>query len=118
MKTILITDDDEFLTSMYELSLKKDGVRVVVAHDGEQALAQMEKEKPDLMLLDLLMPKMDGFSVLQHMKEKNIHVPVVILSNLKGEMDQKRCKELGAKDYYCKSDMDLDALTAKVKALL
>lgn len=114
-KHILIVDDDEFLTSMYQLSLAKEHALITVAHDGEQAIAMLDKDQPDLLILDLLMPKVDGFSVLQHVKQKGYKFPVIILSNLKGEMDLKKCMDLGAKDFYCKSDTDLEALAEKVR---
>jgi len=117
-KHVLIVDDDEFLTSMYQLSLKKEFADIHIAHDGEEAIALIDKQQPDLLMLDLLMPKLDGFAVLKHVREKGYKFPVIILSNLKGDIDQKRCKELGAADFYCKSDTDLDALAEKVHEYL
>lgn len=119
MKTILITDDDEFLTSMYKLTLEKIGAEIIVAHDGEQALKMIGGKKPDLLILDLLMPKMDGFAVLQKLKEQGgAMFPIIILSNLREQMDQQKCHEMGARDFFCKSEMDLEELAEKVKKYL
>ena len=117
-KRILITDDDEFLTSMYKLSLHQSDREITLASDGLQAVSLIDKEQPDLLILDLLMPKMDGFAVLNHIREKHYRFPVIILSNVQDTMDQKKCLELGAKDFYCKSDTDLDGLVEKVRRFL
>ena len=85
-----------------------------VARDGEEALAAIERRPPDLLLLDLIMPRKDGLAVLQHIRQKGYAFPVVILSNLSGDMDPEKCFALGAKDYLVKSDMDEDELWPRV----
>ena len=114
-KKILIAEDDSFLTKMYKLNLDEDDWEVEIVANGEQATLSMDKEKPDILLLDLLMPKVDGFAVLEHVKRKGYTFPVIILTNLSQEVDQKKCKDLGAVGYFTKSDMDIDQLVSMVK---
>ena len=115
MKKVLITEDDQFLIKMYKLNLEQEGIEIDIAKNGEEAIAAMDKEQPSLLLLDLLMPKVDGFSVLEHYKEKAYDFPVIILSNLSQDVDREKCKELGAKDYFVKSDTDIEELVNMVK---
>ena len=118
-KTILIAEDDSFLVKMLKLNLEEiEDVNVAIAANGEIAIEKIDESLPDLLLLDLLMPKIDGFSVLEHIKEKGLDVPIVILSNLSQEIDQKKCNELGCKDYFVKSDMDVDELVKKLQTYL
>lgn len=114
-KKILIAEDDNFLQKMVTVSLQEEGFDVITANDGEQALQQLEKEKPDLMLLDILMPKLDGFAVLEKLKEQGNNVPIIVMSNLGQEEDVEKCKNLGAKDYCIKSDMEPGDLAKQVK---
>jgi len=114
-KKILIAEDDSFLMKMYKLNLDQSGWEIEIVEDGEKAIASMDKSKPDILLLDLLMPKVDGFAVLEHVNEKEYKFPVIIMSNLSQEVDQQKCKDLGAKDYFVKSDMDIDQLLTRVK---
>lgn len=117
-KSLLIAEDDPFMSKMYRFNLQEEGMEVRIAADGQETIAAIEKQKPDLLLLDLLMPKVDGFEVLTHIKTKGYTFPVIILSNLSQEIDQQKCKELGAKDYFVKSEMDLADLSEKVKTYL
>lgn len=113
-KNIYIVDDDDFLTSMYNLSIHGPEREVKIMHDGEAAVAAIDEKQPDLLILDLLMPKLDGFGVLQHIKEKGYTFPVIVLSNVEEAMDKAKCLEIGAKDYYSKNSTDLDILATKV----
>ena len=116
-KRILLVDDDVFLTTMYTLSL--DGLgEVEIAADGQVAIDSIDRSAPDILILDLLMPKVDGYAVLEHIRLKEYRFPIIILSNVSQEMDQKKCLELGAADYFCKSQMDLDELAKKVQKVL
>jgi len=114
-KRILIAEDDNFLVKMYTLELAGQGYEIEVAKNGKLALEAIEKQKPDLLLLDLLMPEVDGFAVLQGVKDKGYAFPVVVLSNLSQDIDREKCKALGAKDYFVKSDMELDQLKEIIK---
>ena len=78
----------------------------------------LEQDKPDLLLLDLLMPHTDGFAVLAYIHGKKYQFPVVILSNLSDDIDNEKCFQLGAKDYFIKSDMDEDELWPKIAPYL
>ena len=117
-KKILIAEDDQFLIKMYKLQLEDSSADVEIAVNGKEAIASINKEQPDLLLLDLLMPEVDGFQVLEHIKEKKYKFPVVILSNLSQEVDKDKCLALGAKDYFVKSDMDLEELGEKIAKYL
>lgn len=113
-KRIYIVDDDEFLTSMYNLSIHGPDREITIMHDGEAAIRALDTQIPDLLILDLLMPKLDGFGVLEHIRTKKYSCPVIVLSNVEDAMDKKRCMEIGAKDYYCKNSTDLESLANKV----
>jgi two-component system response regulator RstA len=115
---ILVAEDDPFLGETVRLSLLDHDVRVVLVGDGEQAIAALDKEQPDVLLLDLLMPKKDGLAVLQHIKERQYVFPIIILSNLSGDMTPEKCFALGAKDYLVKSDMDEEELWPCVQKYL
>lgn len=117
-KKILIAEDDSFLVKMYKLELGEEGFEVEVAKDGEKAIESMDKQQPDILLLDLLMPKVDGFKVLEHINEKKYKFPVVVFSNLSQDVDKKKCEELGAEEYFVKSDMDIQELSKKIKKYL
>jgi CheY-like chemotaxis protein len=116
-KTILIAEDDEILLRALYLLLHEGEYTIASASDGETALKMTERLKPDLVLLDLLMPKMNGFDYLRSIKAnpelKNI--PVFILSNLGDKDDIEKAKALGAEDYFIKANTDLSTLLDKVK---
>ncbi len=113
--TILIAEDDTFFSETIQLVLREHQVKTLIAKNGEEAIQMIDKRQPDLLLLDLLMPKKDGFAVLQYIREKRYTFPVIILSNLSDEMDDELCEELGVKGYYVKSDMDEDQLWPRIK---
>ena len=117
---IVLAEDDSFLTKVYGSLLKETGYEVTIVRDGDAALKAMNKRKTDLLLLDILMPKKDGFDVLKEMKEskKLKSIPVIVLSSLEQESDVKTAMELGAKDYFTKSDTEIETLISKVKKIL
>lgn len=115
---ILIAEDDAFLRETIQLSLEEHGVTVTVAADGQEAVEALERQAPDLLLLDLLMPVRDGLFVLQHIQDQGHTFPVIILSNLSGDMTPEKCFALGAKDYLVKSDMDENELWPRVQKFL
>jgi two-component system response regulator VicR len=112
---IILAEDEAFLKETIELELKANGAEVRTSMNGEEAIAEIEKQKPALLLLDLLMPKKDGYAVLQHIREKGYTFPIIILSNLSNDIDRDRCLALGAKDYFIKSDMDEDELWPRIQ---
>lgn len=117
IKKILVAEDEKAISKALVLKLNHEGFTATPAYDGEEALALLAKEKYDLVLLDLMMPKIDGFSVLTQMKTQGIKVPVIITSNLGQEEDIKRAKSLGALDYYVKSDTALSEIIDKIKSI-
>ena len=104
MKKILIVEDEKPMAHALELKLNNSGFEAKAVFNGEEALEILTKEKYDLVLLDLVMPKMDGFALLENLKKKKIKVSVIITSNLSQEEDETRAKSLGAKDFLVKSD--------------
>lgn len=116
-KIILLVEDDPFLNSLLKTRLTNEGFTVLNAADGDQALEMMKKEKLDLVLMDLILPKKSGFEVLEAVKEdpKAPKVPAIIISNLGQEEDIIRGKELGAIEYYVKAKTSIDDLVSKIK---
>jgi CheY-like chemotaxis protein len=119
MAKVLIAEDDKFLLKAYQVKLKGSQLEVKFASDGEEVLTALKTFKPDLLVLDLIMPKKDGFSVLEHIKAdpELKHIPVLVTSNLGQKEDIDRAKSLGAKDYIIKSDMSLSQLLSKIHSL-
>ena len=117
---ILIVEDDPFLSSLLKTRLTKEGFEVVRAADGEQALAMLKEQKPNLMLLDLILPKKSGFEVLEAARAdaETKSLPVIIISNLGQDDDIRRGKELGVLDYIVKARISLDDLVKKVHTAL
>lgn len=117
---ILIVEDDEFLSGMYVTKFSLEGFAVVYALDGEEGINKARQEKPHLILLDLLLPKKDGFEVLEELKQdqETKAIPVILLTNLSQESDIKRGKELGAADYLIKAYNIPSEVVKKVKTLL
>lgn len=106
-KRILLIEDEEMIRSMYSTKLNQDGFEVLLAEDGKVGLEIIEKENFDLILLDIIMPRMDGFLTLKQIrqKEKSKNIPVLMLTNLSTEDDREKGKKLGASGYLVKSSM-------------
>jgi CheY-like chemotaxis protein len=117
---ILLVEDDRFLRRAAEASLRQRGFAVTVAADGEEALAKVRAEIPDLILLDLLMPKLTGIEVLRALRaeEATKKIRVLILSNSSREQDLEAIKELGVTDYLVKANLSLQELGDRVAQLL
>lgn len=113
-------EDDIFLRKIYRDKLTKAGFKFIEATNGEEGLNKVTSEKPNLVLLDLILPRKNGFDVLIEMKKhkKSRDIPVIILSNLGQDTDIKRGFSLGAEDYLVKSDVSLSEVVEKVKRLL
>ncbi|HWT55740.1 MAG TPA: response regulator [Candidatus Microsaccharimonas sp.] len=116
-KTILLADDEQFIVIAYKDGLERAGYSVVVAHDGEEALQQAQATHPDLILLDLIMPKMNGFEVLRSLKEDAncATIPVVVLTNLSQSNDEEEARTAGAVDFVVKADISLKDLLARIE---
>lgn len=115
---ILLAEDDAFFQNFYSKKLTESNCVVDVARDGEEAISKILASRPDLLLLDLIMPKKDGFDVL---KEISLHeelkgMPVIVFSTLSQEQDVKKALSLGAADYVNKTFFDFDKLLAKIYA--
>ncbi len=119
-KKILMIEDDIFLRKIYRDKLMRAGFEFIEAINGEEGLSKVISEKPDLILLDLILPRKNGFEVLTEIKsKKNLRrIPVVILSNLAQEADKTRGLELGAADYLVKTDVTLAEVVEKIKEWL
>ena len=120
MKKIFIVEDDEFLRSLTVKRLEKENYNIAVAADGEQALKHLGTDSPDLVLLDLLLPGVDGFQVLEKMQgDANLSkIPVVVFSNLGQREDIEKAKGLGASDFLIKANFTLDDVVAKVNSYM
>jgi DNA-binding response OmpR family regulator len=118
MKKILIAEDEKPLAEALALKLGHAGYETVRAEDGEKAVELILAGGIDLIILDLIMPKVDGFGVLEEMKEKGISIPVIVASNLSQKEDEAKAKTLGATDYFIKSDVPISELVEKVKAII
>lgn len=119
-KRILVIEDDQFYASIFQRKLMIEGYDVVLASDGEQGLKAMREQKPDLILLDMIMPVKDGFETLKELKNDDTlkNIPVIILSNLGQEEDITKTKELGASDYIVKSNMSIAEMVEKVRQIV
>jgi len=117
---ILIIEDDRFLRELMVRKLKMENFEVVEAEDGAEGLKKIKEEKPDLVLLDLILPEMDGFEVLeQKRKDEEIkNIPVIILSNLGQKEEIDRGLQLGAKDYLVKAHFSPSEIIEKIKLFL
>ena len=119
-RRILLAEDDRFLRRAAEATLRKHGYAVIAAGDGEEALRLAQSERPDVILLDVIMPKMQGFEVLSRLKADSATraIPVIMLSNLSQPSDIQESADRGAVAYLVKSNVKLDELVAKVTAVL
>lgn len=113
---ILLVEDDKFFREFYASKLKEKNLEVVMAADGEEGLAQIQKFTPDLVLLDIIMPKKDGFDVLAEMGRLQLlpKIPVLVFSTLGQEKDVEKARTLGAKGYVNKSFFDFDKLYNRI----
>jgi len=104
-KRVLIVEDDPFIADVYVLKLESEGYSVDTAEDGLKGLAALKRKKFDVVLLDILMPNMDGFKVLEQIKKNPSvsRIPVIILTNLSQKKDIQKGIELGASDYIIKT---------------
>lgn len=117
---VLVVEDDKFLMKVYQSKLTKEGFNVLAVSDGEEAIAKAKAEKPQMVLLDLIIPKKDGFEVLAALKDdpELQSIPVLILSNLGQNEDLKKAMALGAVDYVVKSDMSIEDVLTKIRQYL
>jgi DNA-binding response OmpR family regulator len=117
---VFIIEDDQFLSSILKTRLERDHLPVIQVFDGEEAMRWLAANKPAVILLDLIMPKISGFEVLQTISvdPRLQKVPVLILTNLAQDEDIAKAKELGAKEYFVKVRSSVDDLATHIKAYL
>jgi two-component system alkaline phosphatase synthesis response regulator PhoP len=120
MNHVLVVEDEDFLVRALKDNLVSEGHSVSIAMDGEAVFDEMKKKKPNLILLDLLLPKKNGFDVLKEIRQSPEWqlIPVVILSNLGEDSEIKRALELGANDYFVKSQHPIQEVMEKVREYL
>jgi two-component system, OmpR family, alkaline phosphatase synthesis response regulator PhoP len=117
-KILIVEDDNEFLWILRE-SFHREKLPVLFAQDGEEALAKIESEKPDLVILDIMLPKMDGMEVAKKIKEKGINCKIIFLTNLKDPLHVSQAMEIvGDTDYIVKSDLHVGQIIQRVRERL
>ncbi len=114
---ILIVEDDPLLIRIYSVRLKEEGFDVDIAADGNEALESIKKRVPDYILLDLLMPRKDGYSFLEDFNKLSLakKPPVLVLTNLDKPEDMEKAKKLGVVDFIVKGNTNMDEIIAKVR---
>ncbi len=120
MKYILIAEDDRFYGNVYKVKLGRLGYEVVIVQNGEEVITEVKKKKPDLFLLDMIMPVMDGFTTIKALRamEDFKKTPIIILSSLSQEEDRQKAMQFGANDYLVKTNISINDVAAKIKAYL
>ncbi len=118
--TILLIEDDSFLAQMYQTKLTLENYQVLVAGDGEKGLEMIRKHKPDLILLDIILPKLNGFDLMKQIRRNKIlaPIPVILLTNLSQKEDVEKGLALGARDYLIKAHYMPSEVVAKIKKIL
>lgn len=115
---VALVEDDQMLSEMYKIKFQKEGFDIITATDGSTGVELVLKENPDILLLDIIMPRMDGFQVLKMLRDKKMTLPIILLTNLGQEEDIKKGRMLGATDYFVKSNFTPDAIVEKVRLVL
>lgn len=120
MKKILLAEDDQLLARALKEVLTKQGYQIQIAHDGLQVLGEIKTFKPDLLILDILMPRLDGISALQELKqdEATRTIPVIVLTNLSDFENVQKVMDLGVRNFLVKSDWGIDKIAEKVEEVL
>lgn len=119
-KKILLVEDESFLANLLSDYIKEQGVSLEQASTGEECLAKASAVKPDIILLDIILPGIDGYEVLKQLKANPelSKIPVIFLSNLGGKEEIERGMELGAADYLVKSSLVMEEIIKKIKGIL
>ena|SRR3990167_8492193 len=119
VERILIVEDDRSLVRLYQTKLEKTGYTIHVAYDGEQCFEILADFTPDLILLDVILPKIDGFEVLKRLKTdtKTQNIPIILLTNLGQDEDIEKGKKLGAIDYLIKAQFTPSEIVKKIEAI-
>lgn len=121
-KKIMLIEDEEILSGLLKRKLEENGYEVIVAFDGEEGMEIMKKQKPDMVLLDIVMPKMGGFEVMEKMNKMPglslKEIPVIIVSNSGQPVEIEKAQDLGIRDYLIKTQFDPQEVVDKVKKIL
>ena len=117
-KKILIVEDELPIAKVLSMKLAHEGYEVDVAYEGQECLDKARSQPYDLIVLDLIMPVLDGFAVLESLKKEGIKSPVIIASNLSQPGDAQRCQDLGAVDFFIKSNTSLVELVERIADFL
>lgn len=119
-KKILLIEDEEIMIDLLEKKLTAERYEVSIARDGEDGMKKMRAEKPDLILLDIIMPKMGGFEVMEEMNRDSElkNIPIIVISNSGQPVELDRAQRLGAKDWLIKTEFDPQEVVDKVKKQL
>lgn len=117
---IMVVEDETFLVKIYSVKLRREGFDVSIANDGVEAVKMAAGLRPDLILLDLILPKMNGFEALERIRANPVNkkTPVIVLSNLGQEEDVKRAESLGADGYLVKANFSIQDVVAKIRQTL
>ncbi len=120
MKKVLIIEDDGFLQELEASKLKKSSYDVIAASTGDEGMEKIHEEGVSLILLDLVLPRFDGFEILKKIREteKLKNIPVIVFSNLSEDKDIEKAKSLGATDFLVKSNFTLDELVERINKIL
>lgn len=115
---VLIVEDDPLLVRIYSVRLKEEGFDVDIAIDGNEALLKVKQKLPDFILLDLLMPRKDGYSFMEDLNAMNLEKkpPVLVLTNLDKTEDMEKAKKLGVTDFVVKGDTNMDQIIERIRA--
>ncbi|MBA3678851.1 response regulator [Candidatus Saccharibacteria bacterium] len=119
-KVVLLVEDNDFIRNMYQLKLAKADLAVVEAIDGKMALDKIAEHKPDIILLDLMMPNVGGLEVLRELKKQGVvpGLPVIVLTNVMDQQTIAEAKDLGARDYIVKTDLTPSQVVEKLEPFL
>jgi DNA-binding response OmpR family regulator len=117
-KRVLIVEDESFLKELLGMKFEKEGCELLYATTGEEALEVIAEKEPDVVLLDLVLPGIDGFEVLRRLSQQSQRIPVVVLSNLGQESDVQKGKKLGAIEFLIKANFSPGEVVAKVREIL
>lgn len=119
-KTILIADDDMTIMKLFSLNmeLNESDIHIHTAENGQDAIDYIEREKPSVLVLDIRMPKSDGFAVLEHLKKNGHEIPTVILTNYRNPEYVEKCERYGVHEYLIKHEHRMDSIVEKVTSYL
>ncbi len=120
IKNILLVEDEKLLANLLKQRLEKENFSVFLAHDGEEALKVLKTQKPNLILLDIILPKISGFELMETLKNDPTYnqAPIVIISNLGQDTDVEKGQLLGAIGYFVKAQVSIEDLVGRVKEFL